>query len=378
MTIHTLSQAKSPVAAGVSRFVAVGGHVYPSSEKELTLFHGHLAANESQNQRDFQAFREGSDPRGGERVCIQKNSIPDIGVQFVLSELPLSLLHLGEPGVVGQVELERRDGDVALGERFTSVPGCGSGQRNSGLAQKYVRPRGFTRRSNFSVYGDTFCGSTFTPLIGPRSSTGMFTLNRLPSAGFVARICSTTCRAYRAAGREVVDLLVVLQRHGDGGAAVERALDRRGDGAGVEHVDAGVAPGVQPADDHVRRVGQQFQQRELHAVRRPALDRPADERLAVVLEHLADEQRVEQRDRVPGGALLGRRGDDRAPCRASGVRSAAPAGRGRRCRRRWSAESASRRLRCRQVIQRNWRAGWRGNADRMRADAMPANASVRA
>ncbi len=69
-------------------------------------------------------------------------------------------------------------------------------------------------------------------------------------------------------------------------------------------------PGVQPADDHVGRVGEQFQQRELHAVRRPAFDRPADERLAVVLEHLADEQRVQQRDRVARGALLGRRGDD--------------------------------------------------------------------
>ena len=58
---------------------------------------------------------------------------------------------------------------------------------------------------------------------------------------------------------EVVDLLVVFEGDGDGGEAVEGRFNRGGDGAGVEDVDARIRTGVHAADDHIGRVGEQFE-----------------------------------------------------------------------------------------------------------------------
>src|SRR5262249_21209425 len=56
--------------------------------------------------------------------------------------------------------------------------------------------------------------------------------------------------------------LGVFQRHGDAGAAKESALDGRRHRAGIEDVDAGVRPGVEAADDQIRLLGQQLDQRQ--------------------------------------------------------------------------------------------------------------------
>ena len=54
--------------------------------------------------------------------------------------------------------------------------------------------------------------------------------------------------------------------------------------------------------------GQNSRQRQLHAIGRAALDRPAAPPLAV--EHFFRHQRAEKRDRVPYPALLDRRRND--------------------------------------------------------------------
>ena len=75
MTDHTHSQAKTTATPGAPAIVTGGGHVYPSPRQGLTIFHGHMAATESQKQRDFQAIREGEPTRGGERGYIYKKIV---------------------------------------------------------------------------------------------------------------------------------------------------------------------------------------------------------------------------------------------------------------------------------------------------------------
>ena len=117
---------------------------------------------------------------------------------------------------------------------------------------------------------------------------------------------------------------VYSSEHGDARVPVERAFDGRRDRAGIEDVDPRVGAGVQSADDQIRRLWQQFLQGQFDAIGRPAFDRPAHG-LAVLVEHFLHHERHEQRDRMPGRALLRWPARRRSRRRASAVPSAVPA-----------------------------------------------------
>ena len=65
---------------------------------------------------------------------------------------------------------------------------------------------------------------------------------------------------------------------------------------------------VDPGDAQVGRPHHQLADRQLDAVRRASLDHPAQGR-AIVIIHLLDDQRGQERDRMPHAALLHGRGD---------------------------------------------------------------------
>ena len=69
-----------------------------------------------------------------------------------------------------------------------------------------------------------------------------------------------------------------------------------------------LSPPLMPLTIRSGRFGQNSRQRQLHAVGRAALDRPAAAPLAV--EHFFGHQRAEKRDRMPDAALLDGRRDD--------------------------------------------------------------------
>src|ERR1043165_163902 len=94
---------------------------------------------------------------------------------------------------------------------------------------------------------------------------------------------------------------------GDGGDVEQRSFERGGDRAGVGDVVAEVRAEVDAGDDEVGAVLlHQLQDRQVHAVRRRAVDDP------LVLFELQEAQRTVERERVRGRALLavGRDDDD--------------------------------------------------------------------
>ena len=122
---------------------------------------------------------------------------------------------------------------------------------------------------------------------------------------------------------------------GDRGDAEDDPLQGRGDGPRVGDVVAEVGAVVDPGDDQVGAVADQAELGEADAVDRGAVGRVAA--VAVVELDLLDAERRAGRDAAGGGAAVGVGGDhveldavdlaQRPPQR--------PAGRGRRCRRRW-------------------------------------------
>ena len=135
-------------------------------------------------------------------------------------------------------------------------------------------------------------------------------------------------------------VLVVFERDGDAGEAEERPFDGRGDGAGVEHVDARVQPAVDAADDDVGPPRAELEEAELHAVGRTSFDGPTAPHAAVGLVFLAGNHGREKRHRMPDAALLDGRRDDASHRRSASVPSPRPAGPGRKFRRRSSVRSA--------------------------------------
>src|SRR5205814_200916 len=79
-----------------------------------------------------------------------------------------------------------------------------------------------------------------------------------------------------------IGVLVVFQRAGNAGDAKECAFNRRGDRAGIEHINAGVESAVEAADDDIGPLATKLKDAELDAVRRAALDSPTSQPLAVI------------------------------------------------------------------------------------------------
>ncbi len=98
-----------------------------------------------------------------------------------------------------------------------------------------------------------------------------------------------------------------VQAHRDRRHPEERSLDRRRHGARVDHVDADIGAAVHAADHDIgpgafaEPVGPQCAQRQLHAVRRRALDRKAARPAGEL--RIAHQQRMVKRDAVALGAL---------------------------------------------------------------------------
>ena len=143
--------------------------------------------------------------------------------------------------------------------------------------------------------------------------------------------------AYRGIEPGRIGMPVIRER--DRRDAAQRGFARTGHGAGIEHAGADVRAVVDAGDDGVGRPRQEalFEQRQVDAVRRGAVDRV--QVLAVL--HVA--QRAVDGDRVAGRALLARRRHDHHAPERERARRAACAGRSRGRRRRSSAGAAVRR-----------------------------------
>lgn len=103
-------------------------------------------------------------------------------------------------------------------------------------------------------------------------------------------------------------MLVILERDGDARDPEECSFDRGRHRAGVEHVDPGVEPAVDAADDDVRPSRAKLRDPQLHRISRAAVDCPAA--AVATREDLLGRQGREKRDRVPHAALLRGGGHD--------------------------------------------------------------------
>ena len=98
-----------------------------------------------------------------------------------------------------------------------------------------------------------------------------------------------------------VRLGFVVIGEGHGGYVLMAGLGGSAHGARIENVGTDVGTGVDAAHDDVRLFFKKHGKRELHAVRRRAVDAEAVE---VVLIEGIGPQRLEDRERVPDAGLL--------------------------------------------------------------------------
>ena len=252
-----------------------------------------------------------------------------------------------DPRLVGQVEVDRRDGDAAVGDRGQVGPLLALVVGRVAV-DPVLAPAGLLVLRASARRGRSACRAA-RPRRRAMWPAGKLMLSSVPPGSGTSSI-SSTIRAMKAAAasnskwrpsRKSISRASDCWETAIAGSPSTSALERGGDRARVGDVVAEVGAVVDAGDDQVGlEAVDQPERREADAVDRRAVGRVADRPVAEV--DLLDPQRAPRRDRprpiaerLQSGAMTAS-----STSRPRAARGAAPGGPRPRSRRRWSAGPA--------------------------------------
>jgi len=181
-------------------------------------------------------------------------------------------LHLHQGRLPSHVVIQRRDGPFSLGQPRKSVFVSGSCRRPDRRSANSIAAHGSEPLLEAVAVASDVHGTAEISGVPLKAAVGMFRLVELGLGALGLENLLDDLRASRAALIES-GRARRLQRHGHAGDAEERPLRWRGHRARVQHVDPGVQPAVDAAEDQIGRTGADLLSRSSRS-RRTALHRP--------------------------------------------------------------------------------------------------------